>query len=137
MVLNKLFNKDKSPKYFFEADESQTATPEAEAQPKEEATAVVEETTQTTEASSAPAESAAPKASKAPKAPAAPTADVPYEVPEWVKAIKNYSQPETGDGARSQGNYAGTYVTNNISFSRRRPGPSLSKFKTIASQLRK
>ncbi len=61
-----------------------------------------------------------------------------YDQPEWVKAIKNYSDQGTSEASQQEANnggFAGKYVTNNVPMSRRRPGPSLNKFKDIASKI--
>ncbi|MGI0481482.1 hypothetical protein ACN4EE_11910 [Geminocystis sp. CENA526] len=117
-MLNKLFGKKKSQDYFFEAP----ATPETVA--SEETTTETSETATSEEAKSAPV--------------AVKSANVSYDVPDWVKAIKNYSNQNNGSTSVSEtNNYAGKYVTNNVPQSRRRPGPSLAGFKAMASQIGK
>lgn len=124
MVLNKLFKKGKSEEYFLQIDTAETTTA---TEVKEEATVATEEST--SEPSEVKAEAPAPK-------PVAYTpSNVSFEQPEWVKAIKNYSQPESNGDSTTGNNFAGTYVSNNVSFSRRRPGGSLSKFKQMASKM--
>jgi len=60
------------------------------------------------------------------------------DTPDWVKAIKNYSDQNSNNASTTEDmTYAGKYVTNNVPQSRRRPGPSLNPFKNIASQINK
>ncbi|WP_330202715.1 hypothetical protein [Cyanobacterium sp. Dongsha4] len=121
MVLNKLFGKKKD-NYFFEAENKNTNETETQVEGNQTETTVSEGDAET---NATPAVSASQK-------------DVAYEVPDWVKAIKNYSSQDTSNNAQSQGeNYAGKYVTNNVPFSRRRPGPSLKPFKGMASKIGK
>lgn len=152
MILDKFFNKNKSEKYFLEVDnqsETKAATqPPAEAKTEvakvESIQSQAKETTKLKEAKAqlAQVESAqVPTKASAevitPKTPTTP--DVSYDLPEWVKAIKDYSQPGSlgvGDSATGN-NFAGKYVSNNVSAPRRRPGPSLNKFKDIASKMSK
>lgn len=113
-MLNKFFGKKKSQDYFFEAPE----TPEVVS--SEETTT---ETATSEEGKSAPV--------------AVQSVNVSYDVPDWVKAIKNYSN-QSNNASLSEGeNFAGKYVTNNVPQSRRRPGPSLAGFKAMASQISK
>lgn len=72
-------------------------------------------------------------------APIKPQPSVSYDTPEWVKAIKNYSNQtiNSSSSVAESSNFAGQYVTNNVAMSRRRPGPSLNKFKKIASEIYK
>lgn len=119
MVLNKLFGK-KQNNYFFEApntdNNSETTT---------EVTTEAEVVTTTTASAASPVTSSTP-------------VNVTYDVPDWVKAIKNYSHQDANNNNQSQGeNFAGKYITNNVPFSRRRPGPSLAPFKTMASKIGK
>lgn len=119
MALKKLFGKKKSQEYFFEAPEiSDTVTVE------EKATEVTEATT-----------SEEAKSATAPVA--VQSVNVSYDVPEWVKAIKNYSNQSDSNSSKEGENFAGKYVTNNVPQSRRRPGPSLAGFKAMASQIGK
>jgi len=118
MVLKLFGKKDKSQEYFFEAKDI----------PVEE-TVTSEETT-TGETTSPEGEKSAPVA--------VTSANVSYDVPEWVKAIKNYSNQSNENASVTEGeNFAGKYVTNNVPQSRRRPGASLAKFKAMASQIGK
>jgi hypothetical protein len=122
MVLNKLFKKGQSEQYFLQIDTAETTTA---TEVKEEATVATEEPT--SESTEAKAEASAPVAYT--------PSNVSYEEPAWVKAIKNYSQPESNGDSTTGNNFAGTYVSNNVTFSRRRPGGSLSKFKQMASKM--
>ena len=78
------------------------------------------------------------EASSAPVTPSTPTTpNVSYELPQWEKAIKDYSKPgsiSVGDSVTGN-NFAGKYVSNNVFTSRRRPGPSLNIFKDMASKM--
>ncbi|GAB4537497.1 MAG: hypothetical protein Tsb0014_26330 [Pleurocapsa sp.] len=69
--------------------------------------------------------------------PAAPkTAPVaPYEPPFWVKAMYKNSSSNGTDGG-SDTTFATDYLMPTISKYRRRPGPSLDKFKDMASKAR-
>ncbi|BAQ66824.1 hypothetical protein [Geminocystis sp. NIES-3709] len=136
MVLNKLFGKkNQSKEYFFEVKETTPAPASEETVISEKSTAV--ETTTSSEVESTPV--ASKSVSKVKSTPVvSKSVDVSYDVPEWVKAIKNYSNQSNGDASgTNSNNFAGTYVTNNVPQSRRRPGPSLSKFKAMASQIGK
>lgn len=120
MVLNKLFGKKKET-YFFEAKDNTTDNTETAVEATGE--------TETTEAT--PATSATPVATVS-------QANVAYDVPDWVKAIKNYSNQDGNNANQSQvENFAGKYISNNVPFSRRRPGPSLAPFKVMASKIGK
>lgn len=124
-MLKKLFGQKKNQDYFLEFEEkSQSSAPSIT--PEETETA--QETTETkgkTEAKTAPITPA-------------PQAKVTYNPPEWVKAIKNYSNQSNGQSAQGGSNtYAGQYVTNNVPMTRRRPGPSLKMFKDLASKMNK
>lgn len=69
-----------------------------------------------------------------------PTVSNSNDQPEWVKAIKNYSIPNSNDinGTSSESEtFAGKYITNDVPQLRRRPGGSLKLFKNIASQINK
>lgn len=119
MVLNKLFGKkNQSKEYFFEAKDI----------PVEET--VTSEETATGETTTPEGEKSAPVA--------VASANVSYDVPDWVKAIKNYSNQSNDNASVTEDkNFAGKYVTNNVPQSRRRPGPSLAGFKAMASQIGK
>ncbi|AFZ46469.1 hypothetical protein Cyast_0490 [Cyanobacterium stanieri PCC 7202] len=126
MVLKKIFSKKKgTPKYFLEVEvkDQAPATPAQEKAPTSE--------------NNQP-EGKQPTAKKTAPAPKA-TSNVPADQPEWVKAIKNYSN--TGDSESQSGDddstFAGKYVTNNVPQARRRPGGSLKAFKNIAAQINK
>lgn len=113
MALNKLFGNKKSQEYFFEVTETVTS----------------EETT-TVKTTSPDGEKSAPVTVQ--------SVNVSYDVPDWVKAIKNYSNQSNASTSVTEGeNFAGKYVTNNVPQSRRRPGPSLATFKAMASQIGK
>ncbi len=150
MILDKFLNSKKSQKYFLEIDDnasSQTEAVEVES-PKTEAKSEITKV----EAEAAKAEEAS-KTEKAPepKAPAAKvptetktistpsTPDVAYDSPDWVKSMKDYSQPQNNilGKVATGNNFAGKYVTNNVTSSRRRPGGSLNKFKDMASKIKK
>jgi len=114
MVLNKLFGKkNKSQEYFFEATETETVSTEENSGDESASVTEAKPTTAVTT-----------------------SVNVSYDVPDWVKAIKNYSNQNNGNASSGEGdNFAGKYVTNNVPQSRRRPGPSLAKFKGMASQI--
>ena len=138
MILDKLFNKKKSEQYFFEVGDD--ASKKTEAKPKPEVTEtkkLKEAKAELAQVESAQVPTKASAEVITPKTPTTP--NLSYDLPEWVKAIKNYSKPGSlgvGDSATGN-NFAGKYVTNNVSASRRRPGPSLNKFKDIASKMSK
>ena len=140
MILDKLFKKNKSKEYFLEIDTNATKKPEAEAKTEITETATVkEEKTEVAKIESTQTQSETQPEVKTEQSstPAAPV--VSYDLPEWVKAIKNYSQPKSIDLTNSApgNNFAGKYVTNNVPTSRRRPGPSLNLFKDMASKISK
>lgn len=113
MALNKLFGKKKD-NYFFEAESNNG-----------------NETETAVEATTSSESSVTSTAS-------IPQTNVAYDVPDWVKAIKNYSNQDVNNSSQPQEeNFAGKYVTNNVPFSRRRPGPSLAPFKSMASKIGK
>ena len=139
MIFDKLFKKNKSKEYFLEIDTNATKKLKAETKPEiAETVTVKEEKTEVAKIELTPTQSETkPEATKQkPSTSANPPAS--YDVPEWVKAIKNYSQPENTDWTNSVtgNNFAGKYISNNIPISRRRPGPSLNKFKDIASTIK-
>lgn len=115
MVLNKLFAK--KDKYFLEIETKTTEQPQGE-------TVTISEDGDT-EVSSNEVSVNPPSLS-----------NVADDVPEWVKAIKNYSNTAEAETVEVE-NFAGKYISNNVSFSRRRPGPSLAPFKSMASKMGK
>ncbi len=122
MVLNKLFGKKKD-NYFFEAEDNNTNETETAV----EATTSIESVEATTNSESSVTSTASISQT-----------NVAYDVPDWVKAIKNYSNQDVNNGSQPQEeNFAGKYITNNVPFSRRRPGPSLAPFKSMASKISK
>ncbi len=57
--------------------------------------------------------------------------------PEWVKAIKNYTN-QTGKVEKKESQtFSTTYLMPTISPFRRRPGPSLNGFKDMANNMNK
>ena len=145
-MFNKLFNKNKNINYFLEFPTKKTEAqpPVSEEEKVAQSQPPVLEEEQTTESSAEPTEK---KASATPKAQARvkgetksqvktkAQVDVSYEPPEWVKAIKNYSDQGTNNSSESTKNFAGKYVSNDVPMSRRRPGPSLKMFKDMASKM--
>lgn len=129
-MLNKIFGKKKNENYFLEFDgkSAKEAKPETVKSTKQDKPVGTETTQAVTEANETV--KFTPTQSK-------PT--VSYDSPDWVKAIKNYSNQNSNGVSSSteNANFAGKYVTNNVSMSRRRPGPSLNKFKKIASEINK
>ncbi len=122
MVLKKLLSKKKdSDKYFLEVQVKDEA-------PEKEENSVIEQVESTTNE-----EGEVIKKLSRP----APSS-LKDDTPEWVKAIKDYSnQSANSDTANEDVTFAGKYITNNVPQARRRPGPSLKPFKTIASQMNK
>lgn len=125
MVLKKIFAKKKvTQKYFLEVEVKDQA-PETPAV----------ENAETSESNQKKGKQpTAPKSSPAPKA----TPNIPADQPEWVKAIKNYSNTAQSNESQSEdedSTYAGKYISNNVPQARRRPGASLKAFKNIASQI--
>jgi hypothetical protein len=123
-VLNKFFGKKKEEKYFLEID---TTT---ENKPSEEVAVSEEDSTleRLTIEGKGDAVNSKPQT----------RVDVSYDLPEWVKAIKNYSNQGNSSNSATEGeNFAGKYVSNSVPQSRRRPGPSLEGFKKIASKMGK
>ena len=60
-----------------------------------------------------------------------------WEEPFWVKAMyKNNSNGSNGKAAASEQTFSTDYLMPTITKSRRRPGPSLNKFKDMASKAR-
>lgn len=118
MVLKLFRKKDKSQEYFLEIKDAntpatETVTTEVEGDNNAVATAT-------------------------PATPATPPGDVSYDVPDWVKAIKNYSNSNSDNASvTGENNFAGKYLTNTVPLSRRRPGGSLATFKNMASQIGK
>ncbi len=129
-MLNKLFGKKKKEKYFLEFD--------VKTEPKTQVEKPVETKT-SPETNETEVTTPAPKPKAKTSATSAPKATVSYDSPEWVKAIKNYSNQGNGQSAEgvNANTFAGKYVTNNVSMSRRRPGASLKMFKDMASQINK
>lgn len=128
MVLKKILSKKKgTPKYFLELevkDQLLTApTQENPSTPENNSGKGTQPTTNTT--------TPAPKANS----------NVVSDQPEWVKAIKNYSNTNTENSESQSGGddstFAGKYVTNDVPQARRRPGASLKAFKNIAAQINK
>ena len=61
-----------------------------------------------------------------------------YEPPEWVKAIKNYSNNGQSEAQQRQekSTFATKYLMANPPKSRRRPGPSLNRFKEMVNTMK-
>lgn len=124
MVLNKFFGKKKEEKYFLEIDTKTENKPSGEVAVNEEDSTVATSTIEGKEVTL--------------KAKSQPEVDVSYDVPDWVKAIKNYSNQGNSNNSATEGeNFAGKYVSNSVPQSRRRPGPSLAGFKNMASKVSK
>jgi hypothetical protein len=121
MVFNKLFGK-KDESYFLEINAKTENQPSAEVTVNEGDSTVETSTVKGKEATVATA--------------VKPKPDVSYDVPDWVKAIKNYSNQGNNNTSASEGkNFAGKYVSNSVPQSRRRPGGSLATFKKMASKI--
>lgn len=139
MVLNKLFGK-KETTYFLEIDTETNNESSSEVEVNQEES-VVEKSTTETEAST-PAKKTTGKKTTVKKTTTTTSeveakGDVAYETPDWVKAIKNYSNQDNNTSVKEDNNFAGKYVSNNVAQSRRRPGPSLNNFKNMASKIGK
>ena len=61
-----------------------------------------------------------------------------YEPPEWVKAIKNYSNNGQSEEQplQEKSTFANKYLMANPPKSRRRPGPSLNRFKEMVNTMK-
>jgi len=144
-MLNKLFGKKKEDNYFLEFDIKDKSPTQKNPQKNQVAentgsseTMLMEKTT-VTENSSPTKDKAETKTTSPAKTPTTPQpqSNVSYDPPEWVKAIKNYSTPTNNNSPYNSDNFAGNYVSNNVPMSRRRPGPSLNKFKQMAGKMGK
>ncbi len=165
MILDKLFNKNKLPKYFLEIisdddDDKEESKSETLEVPTPVAPTTSVETLTNDDSQVKPSKTEAKdnskakatktkakdnskaKATKTEAKPAEAPAPTPvnYDPPEWVKAIKNYSDGSgngIGNSSGTENNFAGKYVSNNVASARRRPGGSLNKFKDMASKVGK
>ncbi len=153
-MLNILFgNKKKKGDYFLELEgksESQTETQENKLESSaatQEAAAESTPKTQTPEeVASEVATGQKPDASKGTvnqkkatsKTITTKTKVPTYEPPAWVKAIKNYSNNGQSEARQLQekSTFATKYLMANPPKSRRRPGPSLNRFKEMATQMK-
>ncbi len=139
--------KKKNGAYFLELDESEgtqavASAPAAPSKPVEEmqpepvktAQPVEEKKTEPVKAQSTKNKKTKKKSNQAPSVPS----KVPeWEQPAWVKAIKNYSnngKAESESESESGMTFATQYLMPTPSNSRRRPGPSLNKFREMARQ---
>ena len=145
-MFDKLFKKNKNANYFLEfptkTTQAQPAVAEeetvAQAQPPvTEEEKVAESTSEPREkkASATTKEQAQITEKTKSKVKTQAQVNVSYDPPEWVKAMKNYSDQGIGNSSESTDNFAGKYVTNDVPMSRRRPGPSLNMFKDMASKM--
>ncbi len=125
-MLKKLLGKKKNQDYFLEFEGKNKNSKPAQESVKEPVKGSAQESP-----SVEGSETSQPTVSQ----PTQPKSNVSYDPPEWVKAIKNYSSQNNGSSSAENSLFAGKYVTNNVPMSRRRPGPSLNKFKKIASQI--
>ena len=151
--------KKKNGAYFLELDESEgtqavASAPAAPSKPVEEmqpepvkTAEIVEETKPEPVKTAQPVEEKKPEPVKAQstkkkktKKKSTQAASVPSKVPEWeqpawVKAIKNYSNNGKAESESESGmTFATQYLMPIPSNSRRRPGPSLNKFREMARQ---
>ena len=139
--------KKKNGAYFLELDESEgtqavASAPAAPSKPVEEmqpepvktAQPVEEKKTEPVKAQSTKNKKTKKKSNQAPSV----SSKVPeWEQPAWVKAIKNYSnngKAESESESESGMTFATQYLMPIPSNSRRRPGPSLNKFREMARQ---
>lgn len=141
-MLNKLFGKKKEENYFLEFDVKNTSQSQKNKVVENievSETMQIDKNTATTTPSSETKGKAETKTASTEKMPTIPQpqSNVSYDPPEWVKAIKNYSNPTNNNSPYNTNNFAGNYVSNNVSMSRRRPGPSLNKFKQMAGKMGK
>ncbi len=137
-MLNKLFGK-KNQDYFLEIEEKAQAKTETKT-----VETVVEETKSETVAEAEPVATTSAKTESKPKSKSktAPqtvtttvTKSVAYDQPEWVKAIKNYSNV-SASSAKGELTFSTNYLMANPPLGRRRPGPSLNQFKAMASTMK-
>lgn len=131
-MFKKLFGK-KDKNYFLEIEEK-TKTSESSAE-KTTSTTVVE-TAQTKEVEASKPQVESPKSKGKKTVTVSKTKSTPtYEPPEWVKAIKNYSDVQSSEEIKKSP-FADQYLMKNTPRSRRKPGPSLNSFKQMASTMK-
>ena len=135
-MLNKLFGKKKEKDYFLEIEEKDTSEQNKPSETIKEKVKT-EETTTVPEVKSETVEKSTKKSTQptVKKVSSVSSKSVNYDPPEWVKAIKNYTNTD-----ENQTNGLGTkasYLMINAPKPRRRPGPSLNSFKQMANTIKK
>lgn len=121
-----LFGKKKDKNYFLEIEQKTEQTTEVSSQVSDEAVSESKVATTITNSKVATPQTVAKSKSGASS----------YEPPEWVKAIKNYSNTEENK-VEKEINFASKYLMGNMPLSRRTAGPSLNSFKAMASSIKK
>jgi hypothetical protein len=132
-MLNKLFGK-KDKDYFLEIEEKTPVKTETETVVEE--TKVEETKSETAVETETKATSTKTESKPAPKAVTTTVSkSVPFDQPEWVKAIKNYSNVYASS-AKGELTFSTDYLMANPPLGRRRPGPSLNQFKAMAGTMK-
>jgi len=138
-----LFGGKKKNGYYLELDESQSSEPEAAPVAETVVAPVKEEKPATVTVAPISAQEPKPepvaaksgkkgKAKKSVKATSVKSVAIQWEPPEWVKAIKNYSDNSQVKEELSEGLFASKYLMPTPINSRRVPGPSMNKFRDMA-----
>jgi hypothetical protein len=123
-MLNKLLGKKKNEGYFLEIEKKQESQVEIKSpEPEKVETAAKVETVSEKKTTTKPTVKTAKSST--------------YEPPEWVKAIKNYSNNNQSEESQKSLTFAPNYLMANSPTPRRRPGGSLKLFKEMASNLKK
>ena len=130
-----LFGGKKKNGYYLELDESNKSQPEAAPVAETVVAPVKEEKPAPAQAPQKPVAAKSRKKGKAKKSVKATSVKfVPtqWESPEWVKAIKNYSDNGRVKEELSERLFASKYLMPTPTNSRRVPGPSMNKFRDLA-----
>lgn len=131
-----LFGGKKKNGYYLELDESNKSQPEAAPIAETVAAPVKEEKPATVTVAPAPVAANSRKkgkAKKSVKATSVKSVATQWEPPEWVKAIKNYSDNSQVKEELLEGLFASKYLMPTPTYSRRRVlGPSMNKFRDMA-----
>jgi hypothetical protein len=126
-MLNKLFGKkDQNKNYFLEIEEK----PEVKAETKE---VVAETKVDTVATKKSEPKTTIKTESKSPTKTVSKIATP--DQPEWVKAIKNYSDVKAEENKENP-TFSTTYLLTNTPLIRRRPGPSLNQFKAMVNTMK-
>lgn len=145
-LLKKIFNSDK--KYYLELNEAQDSQPVQEAvETANKVTDAAQEKLQSAKTTgtkpakqevttTAKAQKNGKKAQPKPATSSINSGTSSYEQPFWVAAMYNNknSSSNKSNGSRAEQTFATDNLMPTITNSRRRPGPSLNKFKEMASK---